>query len=108
MFGGYTASAWTGECTTRTDPAAFLFSVTNNFKHEQNGPYGDASTYDCYDHGPTFGALDFWSNLSTDVNVQLGWSYACRVGDLGSYECINDFAGGQFPDLIELEVYAAQ
>jgi hypothetical protein len=108
VFGGYTAVAWTGECTTRSDPAAFLFSVTNNFKHAQTGPFTDSSTYDCVDHGPTFGALDFWTNLSTDVNVLVGWSYACRVGELGSYECINDFAGGQFPDLLELEVYAAQ
>jgi hypothetical protein len=108
VFGGYTTLAWTGECNARTDADAFLFSVTNNFKHEQTGPATDSSIYDCVDHGPTFGALDFWTNLSTDASVQLGWSYACRDGDIGSVECLNDFAGGQFPTLIELEVYAAQ
>lgn len=113
MFGGYTADAWTagssGDCGWRTDAGAFMFSLTNNFKHEQTGPYTENSNYDCGDVGPTFGAgNDFYTNLSTEATVSLGYSYACRVGDLGSTECANDFAGGFKPNMLELEVYAAQ
>ena len=99
-----------GNCSWRTDnTATFLFSLTNNFKHEQTGPYANSSTYDCATYGPVFvAANDFYTNLSTDVYVDLGWSYACRVGDIGSVECRNDFAGDYHPTMIELEVYAAQ
>ena len=83
--------------------------MTNNFKHEQTGPYSNNSTYDCGNYGPTFGAgNDFYTNLSTEATVSLGYSYACRVGDLASDECIADFAGGYNPTMIELEVYAAE
>jgi len=47
-------------------------------------------------------------NLSTDASVSLGYSFACRVGDVASAECLNDFAGGYNPHMIELEVYSAQ
>jgi hypothetical protein len=33
-----------GECTTRTDPAAFVFSVTNGFTHEQNARTTEAAS----------------------------------------------------------------
>jgi len=111
VFGGYTAVARTGSsgyCDWRADPQAFLFSVTNNFKHEQTGDPGYA-VFDCTSDGPTMGAgNDFFTNLSTDAFVNLGFTYACRVGDPFSEECINDFAGGANPSMIELEVYAAQ
>ena len=111
VFGGYTAVAWTGgsrDCNWRSDNNAFLFSLTNDFKHEQTGPWTDNSTYDCNTNGPTFGGgHDFYTNLSTGAYVDLGWSYACRVGDIGSDECRNDFAGGYNPSMTELEVYAA-
>jgi hypothetical protein len=110
VFGGYTAGAWTGgsgNCDWRTDAHAFLFS--NNFKHEQTDTYPDMSVHDCGTEGPTFGAgHDFYTNLSTDAYVNLGNSFICRVGDPGSEECINDFAVGSNPNMIELEVYAAQ
>lgn len=112
VFGGYTAVSWTGgsgDCGSHTDPNAFLFSVTNNFKHEQSGIDTVNSVYDCGSYGPTFGAgWDFYTNLSTDASVAFGYTYACRVGELLSTECINDFAGAYNPNMIELEVYAAQ
>ena len=86
-----------------------MFSLTNNFKHEQTGPYTDNSTYDYENYGPTFGAgNDYYTNLSTQATVGLGYSYACRVGELLSAECLNDFAGAYKPNMIELEVYAPQ
>ena len=54
----------------------------------------------------TFGAgFDFYTNLSTEAYVALGSSYACRVDEP---ECLNDFAGWYNPNMIKLEVYAAQ
>ena len=112
LFGGYTAGAWTGSsgnCDCRTDAKAFLFSLTNNVKLEQTDTYASMSVYDCYSEGPTFGAgHDFFTNLSTDAYVSLGNSYSCRVDDPYSSECLNDFAGGSNPIMIELEVYAEQ
>ena len=112
VFGGYTATAWKGGsegCTYRTDDSAFLFSMTHNVKQEQTGPAAGNSIWDCGSDGPTFGGgNDFYTNLSTEASVNLGWSYACNVGDISSDECINDFAGAYHPIMIELEVYAAQ
>jgi len=112
VFGGYTAAAWTGgngNCDFRADPQAFMFSLTHDFKHEQTDTYPSMSVNDCYNEGPTFGAgHDFYTNLSTDAYVGLGNSYACRFGEAYSDECLNDFAGGPNPSMIELEVYAAQ
>jgi hypothetical protein len=111
LFGGYTAVARTassGYCDWRSDAQAFLFSLTNNFKHAMAGDPGYA-IYDCTTDGPTFGAgNDFSTNLTTEAFVNFGFTYACRVGDSFSDECINDFAGGRYPSMIELEVYAEQ
>jgi hypothetical protein len=110
VFGGYTSGAWqasTGYCNWRTDAQAFLFSVSNNFKHELVG-LPDYAVYDCVTDGPTFGAgNDFTTNLATDAFVNLGVTYACRI-DTTAEECAADFAGGAYPAMVELEVYAAQ
>jgi hypothetical protein len=108
IFGGYTALAWgnSTSCVYRADPAAFLFSLTNNFKHARTGSYVDYGIYDCPTSGPTFGAgHDFTTNLSSSIYVNLGYTYACRVGTVGSATCRNDFAGAYQPDIVELEVY---
>jgi hypothetical protein len=110
VFGGYTSGAWqgsTGYCNWRTDAQAFLFSVSNNFKHALVG-LPDYAVYDCVTDGPTFGAgNDFTTNLATDALVNLGVTYACRI-DMTAEECAADFAGGAYPAMVELEVYAAQ
>jgi hypothetical protein len=110
VFGGYTSGAWlasTGYCNWRTDDHAFMFSVSNNFKHALVG-YPDYAVYDCLTDGPTFGSgNDFFTNLATDAFVNLGNTYACRV-EASPEECAADFAGGAYPVMVELEVYAAQ
>jgi TLD protein len=119
LFGGYTSRAWesgsivrdsgNGSCSYHYDPDAFLFSLTNNFKHTQTGDYASAqsySVYDCYSYGPVFGGgSDFFTNLKTESYTNLGHEYACRVGSYGSRECREDFAGNYNPLIIELEVY---
>ena len=45
-------------CGYYFDAAEFLFSLTNNFKHEQTGDYAHDNTcsvYDCHPSGLTFG-----------------------------------------------------
>jgi hypothetical protein len=110
VFGGYTSKAWTGACQYRPDPTAFLFSLTNNFKHTQfGGSLGSYSTYDCYSYGPTFGGgHDFYTDLRSSSYGNLGYSYACRVGSYSSPDCMLDFAGAVAPILVELEVYSEQ
>lgn len=74
LFGGYTSLAWvaTHTCEYRYDPDAFMFSLTNNFKHEQTGQYAASanSIFDCTYHGPTFGGgSDFYTDLRGSANV---------------------------------------
>ena len=113
LFGGYTSRPWNSGagCSYHFDASAFLFSLTNNFKHEQTGTYGyynQHSVYDCGTYGPTFGGgHDFYTNLQTTTYTNLGWTYACRVGSLGSSVCRNDFTGAYQPVLVELEVYSS-
>ena len=75
----------------------------------QSPDYPGNAIWDCGSDGPAFGAgNDFYTNLSTEATVNLGLSYACRVGEMSSDECINDFAGAYHPIMVELEVYFAQ
>jgi TLD/Collagen triple helix repeat (20 copies) len=111
VFGGYTETSWgTAACAYKKDPAAFLFSITNAYKHAQTGA-GSAfgySTYDCGTSGPTFGGgFDFTTNVKDSFSSNLGYTYACRPGFTGS-DCANDFAGGTSPALVELEVWSQQ
>ena len=115
LFGGYTSLAWgAAQCNYRSDPSAFLFSLTNNFRHSQEDSYLFMlgyqyyySIYDCSSYGPTFGGgHDFYTDLRQYTYTYLGHSYGCRVGTYGSQECIEDLAGSYTPVLVELEVYS--
>jgi hypothetical protein len=114
MFGGYTTVPWqtssSGVCDYRADADAFLFSLTNSFKHAVNPDYypgNPYAIYDCVSYGPTLGGgHDFYTDLATYASVSLGYSYICRVGTAGSDECAIDLAGSHLPLLAELEVYS--
>ena len=98
------------------EPTAFLFSITNSFKHTQTpqavADHASIWTYETY--GPMFGMGDLGTgDLRGRVNIGLGYWYNCRVGQSPSAECNRDFAGPgcafEFgPHLLELEVYADQ
>ena len=99
--------AFNSECSWRADNQTFMFSVSNNFKHALVG-YPDCAGYGCLTEGPTFGSgNDLFTNLATDAFVNLGNIYAFRV-ETSPEECAADFAGGAYPVMVELEVYAAQ
>jgi hypothetical protein len=103
VFGGYTGVGWSGPCGYRADASAFLFSLTNAFRHDLLNPA--AAVYACASYGPTMGnGHDFFTNLATGY-CNPGTSYACRVGTRGSTECRDDLCGGYQPPIVELEVY---
>lgn len=107
VFGGYTSQPWGAGCAYKSDASAFLFSLTNAFKHGQTGSGTTYAVYDCSTNGPTFGGgNDFNTNLKDSAYSNLGYTYACRVGTYGSANCYNDFAGAYQPALVELEVYS--
>ena len=90
----------------RTIPSAFLFSLTNSFRHGLIGNSASA-LWDVPSAGPQFGAgPDFKTNLKDQVSSALGYSYVCRVG-AGTTACATDYLGMATPVLVEFEVYAA-
>jgi hypothetical protein len=109
VIGGYNSTSWRSQGSYVTQPA-FLFSITNNFKHQNhNSSY---YTYDGSDYGPTFGGGHDWVSFrNTDDssgNCNLGHSYACRVGGSGSSTCRNDFCGNYDSwSLLYIAVYVA-
>jgi hypothetical protein len=109
LFGGFAGIGFgTGTgCGYRPDPAAFLFSLTNDFKHELTSSTAVANAlYECGTYGPTFGrGHDFYTDLKSAVTFNLGSTYACRVGAAASATCKDDFAGAP---LVELEVWVEQ
>lgn len=108
VFGGYRSLPTSGApCGYRSDPNAFLFSLTNGFKHALTSTSGASAVNDCATSGPSFGSgTDFGTNLRDSATALLGHTYACRVGN--STQCAIDFAGAVYPTLVELEVYVSQ
>jgi hypothetical protein len=103
LFGGYNTVGWGGaSCGHRTDASAFLFSLTNGFRHDLIS--AGYAVYACPSRGPAMGSNDFDTNLST-ASCTPGTAYACRVGTRGSTECRNDLCGGYLPPIVDLEVY---
>jgi len=111
LFGGYAGQPWgAATCGYKYDPAAFLFSLTNSFRHGLiSSSASSYAMYDCPTLGPTFGmGHDFQTNLKDQASATLGYSYVCRTGN-GSSLCNTDYTGMASPVvLVELEVYAAQ
>jgi hypothetical protein len=103
LFGGFTTVGWGGTCGYRTDGGAFLFSLTNAFRHAVIAPA--VAVYACPSYGPTMGTgHDFFTNLAS-ASCSPGAAFACRVGTSGSTECRNDLCGGYQPPIVDLEVY---
>jgi hypothetical protein len=105
VIGGYASSSWNVPVAGYSGSSDnFLFSLTNNFKH--NPIVVDTFQYNHGSYGPTFGGgHDFYTNLSSSSYCNIGHSYACRVGTYGSATCRNDFCGQYNPVIYELEVW---
>lgn len=109
VFGGYRSLPWTssGTCGYRDDPTAFLFSLTNDLKVElASASASTEAVYDCSTQGPTFGGShDLTTNLYNSTSVRPGRTFACS--GVSASQCAIDLAGGQTPQLVDLEVYVA-
>jgi hypothetical protein len=110
VFGGFASVPWgSPTCTYKKDAAAFLFSLTNDFRHDQIAATASYALYDCPTYGPAFGGgNDFTTNAKDTASTRLGYTYVCRVGTYGSAQCLNDYAAASSLTLVELEVYAEQ
>lgn len=106
VIGGYTTQSWAGS-GYKSDPAAFLFSVTNTYKHELLAGQAGVAIYAAGSQGPTFGAGHDLLITNGIGSSSLGTSYACRVGTPQSTECIGDFAGTGLITFEEIEVFYA-
>lgn len=106
-IGGYAPISWQSANTYTGNSSAFLFSLTNNFRHSCGGQSGCAYfLYDGSNYGPTWGGGHDWyvaSDMTTGY-CNLGHYYACRVGSGAT--CHNDFCGAYNGWAItELEVW---
>jgi hypothetical protein len=109
VIGGYHSKSIGGSSRYMADSTAFLFSLTNNFKHENK-----ISTYAGYNapsYGPTYGGgHDLKTNLGQghtwDNYCNIGHSFKCRTSSYGQIGCRNDFCGNfNGWKVTELEVY---
>eukprot|EP00494_Astrolonche_serrata_P034538 UN34807 len=97
LIGGYAPPNTWNSCGCYINRSeAFLFSLTNNFKHEIYQNHGNA-IYSHSGYGPTWGGgHDFHISGGNNLDggyCALGHTYRCRLGTTGSSECRNDFCG---------------
>jgi len=106
-MGGYAPVSWTSSNQYKGNSSAFLFSLTNNYKHTWPGVSSVSRwMFDHSSYGPTFGGgHDFYTNLSGNTYCNIGYSYSCRVGSYGSTQCRDDLCGTYQPTIEDMEVY---
>ncbi|MDB9961598.1 HYR domain-containing protein, partial [Oceanihabitans sp.] len=100
IFGGYNEGVWNGSQSGYIHNLTnnFLFSVTNQTKHNPGGLVGSSGNNTIYnraDYGPTFGGghdLVIYNNLTNGYS-NLGHSYECVNGTYGSTDCRDNLAG---------------
>jgi hypothetical protein len=111
VVGGFVGVPWQSAGAYRSDGSAFLFSLSPVFRHGQGTQWAQSGVYAVYDNasmGPAFGGgHDFYTDLTSGW-ANLGYSYACRVGERGQPSCHADFTGGYNFGIVELEVYTQQ
>jgi hypothetical protein len=108
IFGGFTSISWDSSCQYKSDPSAFLFSLTNKNSQPckmRQVNYGD-SIYCKSDYGPTFGGgkdiyvCDYANRLAGSYS-NLGREYQHPQPSQGQ-----SFLAGSFKfQLSEIEVY---
>ncbi|MBI4702769.1 MAG: TLD domain-containing protein, partial [Deltaproteobacteria bacterium] len=113
-IGAYVTQSWSNCSCYVDDNNAFLFSLTNGFKHTCGGNICGSCggcPYEMYcnsSYGPTFGAGHDWyitSDMTTGY-CNLGYTYNCRVSSYGNAACQNDFCGSYNGwNITELEVW---
>ena len=114
IFGGFASSTWDYELNDfKSDPNAFLFSLTNKDNKPCKIKIGQNehqySIYCSSDHGPKFGGHDICitshSNTNKDSYSELGFTYTHPQYACGTDEAKSFLAGSYKFQLSEIEVY---
>jgi hypothetical protein len=113
IFGGYTTVAWDSSSKWKSDPNAFIFSLTNKdnqpVKMKINPVYHGHAIYCHSSSGPNFGWFDIHiannANTTMDSCSQLGLSYKHPQYAYGTNEAETFLAGSFEFQLEEIEVY---
>ena len=112
LFGGYAATSWNTGNTYFGNASSFLFSLTNQYRHNPPGvTSGSYYQYSQSSYAPTFGGgHDLHVDLvSTGSYCNIGHTYSCRVGSYGNDSCRTDFCGLYSGwTVTELEVWVRQ
>jgi hypothetical protein len=106
LIGGYTSIGWTGGGGFKTDNNAFLFSMSNNYRHGLTGSNNNFAVYDVATHGPSMGGGWDIKVDGASGTTGLGYTFSCRPG--ASPDCLTDFAGAAAFTYEELEVFYIQ
>ncbi len=114
IFGGFTTVSWDSSNGWKSDPNAFIFSLTN----KDNQPLKmkvdldeHESAIRCYpEYGPTFGGgFDILivdkANTTMESYSKLGCAYSHPQYAVGTDEAETFLSGSQFFQLDEIEVY---
>ena len=113
IFGGFTTKSWDGNSGYKTDPNAFLFSLTNkdNLPCKMNidtNKYYSAIICNS-DFGPIFGVGDIQilshANKSKSSFSNLGNTYKHLKYEKRTNEAHSFLAGSKYFQLSEIEVY---
>jgi hypothetical protein len=113
IFGGYTTIDWESSVQWKSDPNAFIFSLTNKdntpLKMKIN-PNKHEYAIECHSSfGPTFGCFEIRiannSNTTMGSFSNLGDSYSHPQYERGTNEAETFLAGTEWFQLDEIEVY---
>lgn len=110
IYGAYSGVAVTSaSCSSfKTDPSSFLFSLTSGTRMGPAGSVNPAlNVWDCASYGPTFGGGFDILSQNGSASSNLGYSYSCPVGSVGSAECMSYLGGAPSFTTTELEVFYA-
>jgi hypothetical protein len=107
IMGGYTGISWASTGSWKTDPAAFLFSITNDYKHTLVTATGASAVYHTSTYGPTWGSgHDFTINSTMNGGYcYFPYTFSCQPG-LTTDQCRTGLCGSYNTWTVpELEVW---
>ncbi|MBL7861358.1 MAG: VCBS repeat-containing protein [Cyclobacteriaceae bacterium] len=109
-FGGFSTIPWTSNNSYYSAPGSFLFSFSNQSKHELGGLGEWTSQYAVYhniNYGPTFGGGHdlFINGYLSEGYTNLGHTYNCSEGTYSTPACTNSYAGSFYWTIEEVEVF---
>ena len=114
IFGAYTPMAWDSISQHKTDPTAFIFSLSNTSKQPQLIPintFMSSNAVYCFStHGPVFGCFDICIQNNSDVSTrnysELGNSFDFKLHSPKTTEAQSFLAGSREFQTVEVEVFS--